>query len=155
MLFFDDFRQAEVCNAQVAFRVDQNVLGLQVTVYNALIMHVLESEDDLRSVKLRPLLVERALTHSVQMEKEFSAVYKLHDHIQESLILERELHLHYEGMIESCQNVSLSYNKGHKCLEKGRIILLTFDAFVRGCVENQLFLNHFHCVNRMARLVLH
>lgn len=53
-----DLRQAEICQLDVAVLVDENVLGLQVAVYDIPLVQVLEGQQDLCRVELRHALGE-------------------------------------------------------------------------------------------------
>ena len=72
-------------------------------------MHVLESQYDLSSIKLGPFLRKPLSGTFVQMKKKFSSIHKFHHHVQVVFVLKRKLKLHDKGVVEHCQDVSLSY----------------------------------------------
>lgn len=137
-IFVADLAQAEVSDAQVAFRVDQDVFGFQVAVDHALLVHMLESEDDLRCVKLGNILREAITVALVKVVEELTPVDELHYHVEERLVLKRVLKFHNERMIEHRQNVTLGP-----------------DAFVLARPVHQLLLDDLHREVLLEPLVLH
>lgn len=79
-------------------------------------MHVLKSEDYLPSVEPCSLFAKWLTAKSMQVEKQFTSVDKLHHHVEIVRILEGILHLHDEWVVKSSEDISLSYHR-LECLE--------------------------------------
>ena len=83
--------QTKVSDAQVPLRVNKNVFRFQVAVDDPLLVHVIESKDDLGSVELGPLLLKALPSLRVQVIEQFTTYDQLHHHVNVQLVLERIL----------------------------------------------------------------
>lgn len=91
------FRESEICQAHVAVLIEQNILGLEVTVDNFLAVQVAESIGDDGRVELRPVFLEVASFSKVH--EQLTSSDELH--YEENLLvsLKHVLHAHKERVI--------------------------------------------------------
>ena len=81
------FGQAKVSDFDVSFMVQENVLRLQVTVDDSILVEISERFNELRGVEACPPLAE--LLVFAQMVKELAAIEEIHDKVELGGSLER------------------------------------------------------------------
>lgn len=116
---FEHLSEAEVSQADVAILVHQNVLRLQVTVDDVLLVQVTQGHSDLDCVESGPLFVEpRDLP---QVHEKLATTDKSHDEENLLLRLEHIAHAHQEGVVSLEQDV---------LLEPGRLNLVELNNHI-------------------------
>jgi hypothetical protein len=105
LLAFDLLREAKVGDHDVASRIQQQILGLQVAVDEAVVVQMHQRRRNLGRVQDDALLREFAAF--LQVEKELTAVDKVEDHVQLLRRLEGEVQLDDEWVLDLLQNVLL------------------------------------------------
>jgi len=98
--------EPEISKPDMPLVVNQNILGLQIPIHNALLVQVLKRKHNLRGIELGPLLDKVALLG--QMEEELAAIHEVHDQVQVLGVLKGEKQLHNEGVVQSFKQLSLS-----------------------------------------------
>ena len=86
--------------------VQQNVLRLQVSVDDPRLVKSLEPQNNLGGIKSDSVLVKPLLLP--EMEKEFTTIKEVHDHVELVLSLEGVVHLHQKRIVNVLQYVSFS-----------------------------------------------
>jgi len=104
----DALRKAEVGDFDVSEVIEQQILGLQVTEDDVLVVKMLESEHNGRGVE-SSCVVREAVRRS-QMREELSADNVLKNEIQMPVVLERPVKLHDERETQRGENVLLSHH---------------------------------------------
>lgn len=113
LTIFHLLRKSEIHELEMSFGVDQDVLGLQVAVCNALpLVQKLQYEDNFGSVELGCRLVETSGSSKVAEDLAAGAIIELrrsakqcgpgteltHKHVQRVVVLEAGDHCRYEGV---------------------------------------------------------
>lgn len=91
------FGEAEISESNVTILVKEYVLRLQVSVYNALLVQGLQSQDNLGCVETDTVLL-KGLFFS-QVEEKLPTVQEVHHHVQFILCLKRVVHLHQKWVM--------------------------------------------------------
>lgn len=104
-LFVDTLCEAEIGDLEVALRVDQQILGLKITVHDAQIVEVLEREHHLGGVE--PGLRLRVLTHALEVREHFAAGYELQHKEQVGVILKVVPIVDQEWEVDGLQHLFL------------------------------------------------
>mmetsp|Transcript_47189 Transcript_47189/g.111255 ORF Transcript_47189/g.111255 Transcript_47189/m.111255 type:complete len:388 (-) Transcript_47189:616-1779(-) len=108
-------RAPEVCDHEVALRVDENVLGLQVTVHDAPGVELLEGQHDLGRVQRVRLGFEgRVVDKHVQ---ELAAGEVVHDQVQPALALEGVVHVDDVGVADAAHDGALCFGAAQVLLD--------------------------------------
>mmetsp|Transcript_11333 Transcript_11333/g.43759 ORF Transcript_11333/g.43759 Transcript_11333/m.43759 type:complete len:286 (-) Transcript_11333:30-887(-) len=100
-------RHSQVSDPQLPGVIQQQVLGLDVTMQHALAMHVVEGEHDANGVKLGLLLCEPPRRRLHDLVVEVPAQAGVHDNVQMAVVLEGVVHVHEPRVPEAGQQVSL------------------------------------------------
>mmetsp|Transcript_64395 Transcript_64395/g.153611 ORF Transcript_64395/g.153611 Transcript_64395/m.153611 type:complete len:211 (+) Transcript_64395:1818-2450(+) len=95
-----EIRQPDVPDA-----IQQDVLRLEVAVYDVHLMEVFQRQDQLRSVELGARVGELLLLCNVG--EQLAPVDEIHDEAEVGGRLEREMQLHDEGMVHDLQHAPL------------------------------------------------
>ena len=87
--------ESEINDLDVPLRINEDVLRLQVSIYDSVLVHELNGEKELSSVEARPLHVEGLRPPDV--EEEVPSVDVLHDEVESLSLVQVAVHLHDEG----------------------------------------------------------
>ena len=90
----------------MAFRVQDDVLRLEVSVYDPVTMQALQGEYDLCCVESCSILVELRLLS--QVEEQLATVEEVDDEVETLWCLECIMELYYEGMVDSFKDHALN-----------------------------------------------
>mmetsp|Transcript_30996 Transcript_30996/g.52355 ORF Transcript_30996/g.52355 Transcript_30996/m.52355 type:complete len:341 (-) Transcript_30996:759-1781(-) len=102
--------EAKVCEHDVPLHVHQNVLQLEVSVHDAVLVQEVKREAELRSVEARAHLLEAArATSALNVREQVPARVVVRDHVQLALRLEGEVHGHDVGVVDLVQDVALRF----------------------------------------------
>lgn len=106
MLLVEPSRQTKVAQLDVAFRVDEDVVRLNVAMNEAQLVNALERQDALGHVEARYVVRECVVLD--EHRHQISARQELHQQVEVLRILERVVQLHYPGTVALGQHVTLS-----------------------------------------------
>ena len=84
---------------------DEYILWFQVSIDDALLMKMGQSEGNLGREELCLVLWEHA--HFDQVTEQFTTLHELHQEVDTILVLEHILHVHEEWVIDRAQNIFL------------------------------------------------
>lgn len=149
--------KAEVCQANVSFTVQQDVLRFQVTVDNVFRVEVLNGAYNFRGIEEACGVAEAP--SAAQVAEQFAARHVVHQHIKEALIVvgpepENQQTGHKGGIIFSCFSLELlnkwpqvilsSVHICPACPLKGRSVKVLPDELrksdkIRGCISLRQF----------------
>lgn len=93
--------------------VEQQVLGLDVTMHDLAAVHVVEAEDDGGDVVPRLLLRETPAWAVRQLVVQITAQAHVHDDVQVAVVLEGVMHVHHLRAMQPRQQVPLLHHHGH------------------------------------------
>jgi len=99
--------QAEVGEQQVAIGVEQDVLGLQVSVDDLLFMEVAESDGNLGDHKASLFFWEASLLD--EMSEQLASLDEVHDEEDSELVLEHVIHGDNEWMLDVVEDLLLQF----------------------------------------------
>lgn len=105
LALLEHFSQTEVSQANIAIAVHEDILWLQISVDNVLVVQVSERNRDLNGVELSSILVEPL--RLPQMHEQFATADELHDEKDLLFSHEDEGHADEEGVIGFKQDVLL------------------------------------------------
>ena len=98
--------EAEICQFEMALRVEENILWLQVTIDDSVLVEVSESQHDLGCIEARSVLSESNLV--AEMEEKLAAIQKVGDEIQTFVGLKGVVELDNERMCDLLHDVPLN-----------------------------------------------
>ena len=99
--------QSKVSQLDVALRVKNHILWLEVPVDDPVPMEALECQNDLSGVKARPLLLK--LRFFAQVEKEFAPIQEINHEVQSFRRLKSIMQFDDKWVIDSLQDHALNY----------------------------------------------
>ena len=99
--------ETKVCNLEVSFAVEENILGLEVSVNDSILMEATYCFDELRGVKTGSLL--RKLAVSPQVREKLSSIAEVHHEIELCISLERIVQLDDERTCDLLKNIAFGY----------------------------------------------
>ena len=91
-------RQSEVSDLSVPVLVNENVLRLQVSIYDVILVKFLDSQNKLGDIKLSDFFVE--MSSSLQMEEQFTSRAELKHEIKFFWVLKSIFQLNDERMFD-------------------------------------------------------
>ena len=71
------FAQTKICESNVALAVNQDVLWLDISIHNTLVMEVFKRKEGFRYVKFSPIF--REFMRALEMIQHFSTIDKFHN----------------------------------------------------------------------------
>ena len=107
LVALENLGETEVGQRDVAILTHEDVLRLQITIDNLLLMQMAKGESHGQRVELGPLLGE--LTRLAQVHEQLATTHKLHDEVDSRVRLEDEFHADEERMISLLQNLLLEH----------------------------------------------
>ncbi len=110
----NDTCDAQVGESQVPFPVEHQVLRLDVSVDDAVLVQVVESENETCTEELGLVLVEAS--HLAGVEAEVSSREVVHDEVEVLLVLEGTLHVHDKVVLDLRQQVPFVHHRVHTLL---------------------------------------
>lgn len=96
-LFWQNLREAEIGQFEIAIEIDQNVFWFEVSVKNIIRMQVVEREENVGSIELGSLLLKSA--NLLQVEEELASGTVVESHEQAFIVLEAVVHLDHVWML--------------------------------------------------------
>ena len=99
-------RQAEVCDLDVPFVIQQHILWLQIAINYTVCVQVAQSFNQLRCIEACSTLAELLIL--AQVVEKLATVEEVHDEVELAACLEGVVKLHDKWTIDFLQNVSLS-----------------------------------------------
>ena len=90
----------------MSFRVENHILGFEITIDNSVAMEALESEDNLCSIESSSLFAEFAFLS--QMKEEFASIEEVNNKVEAFWCLESIVQLDDERMADTFQDHSLN-----------------------------------------------
>jgi hypothetical protein len=107
LITFQDLGETEVRQADVTIFTHKDVLRLQVTVNNLLLMEMTDSQGDGKRVELGALL--RELPSLPEMSEELTTTDETHDEVELGVSLENVLHTDEERVVRLLEDVLLEH----------------------------------------------
>lgn len=111
VLRIPDARDAEVREPEVAVAVEDEVLGLDVAVDDALVVHVLQAEQQAGQEEPRLLFGKLPVLRDVVPE--VAPVEQVHDEVEVLAVLEGVVHVHEERVLQRRQQLALVHHAAH------------------------------------------
>lgn len=102
-LALEEFGKAKVSETDVAICIHQYILGLQISVDNALLVEIAKSEDDLSSNELDSIFLEPLLLVYIVVNVSTWQVFE--EEVDSELVLEDEIHRVHEWVLGLEKNV--------------------------------------------------
>lgn len=97
--------QAKISQLDVSLSVDEHILWLQISVQNVHLVEMLQSQQNIGSVKLGCILLKSA--NLTEIEEQLASGAVLQTEEQLGLRLEGVVHLHDVGVVHTFKNASL------------------------------------------------
>ena len=129
----------------MAFGVKEDILRLEISVDDAVLVEVLEGENNFGGVKPGSIFGEANLV--TQVVKQLSAVQEIAHEVELLRVLECEMELDDEGMVDLLHNVALNLCVGHLLGPDHEILLQRLHG-VDGPVR--FFLHHVNFPERAS-----
>ena len=139
--------KAEISQLNVAVRVKNYILGLEIPVNYPIPMQAFQCKNDLSCIKARSLLLE--FCFFAQMEKQFTAIEEVDYKIESLGRLKSVVQLDNERMVDPFQNHSFHYSKKNLVRANlGRYMRLLTSSIGRlSLAQHHVFLQRLHCIN--------
>jgi hypothetical protein len=107
LITFQDLGETEVSQADVTIFTHKDVLRLQVTVNDLLLMEMTDSQGDGKRVELGTLL--RELPSLPEMSEELTTTDETHDEVELGVSLENVLHTDEERVVRLLEDLLLEH----------------------------------------------